>query len=148
MDLTEIIQPGMAKEEHYLVEEEHSASHVGSGSLRVLATPWMIAYIERVARDFLAERLPAGYSSVGVRVDVQHLAPSLVGSRVRIRVEVRSVEGMRVNFAVESWDGTEQIGAGEHQRVVIDEDRFLKRLEQRIAAKAGPGENPAAPNGE
>jgi predicted thioesterase len=54
---------------------------------------------------------------------------------------------MSVNFAVEAWDESEQIGAGEHQRVVIDEDRFLKRLEQRISAKAGSGENPAAPNG-
>jgi predicted thioesterase len=107
----------------------------------------MIAYIERVARDFLAEHLPPGYSSVGVRVDVRHLAPSLVGSRVRVRVGVGTIEGMRVNFAVEAWDESEQIGAGEHQRVVIDEDRFLKRLEQRISAKAGSGENPAAPNG-
>ena len=133
MDLIEIIQPGMGKEELYLVEEEHTAAHVGSGSLRVLATPWMIAYMERVARDFLSEHLPEGYSSVGVRVDVQHLAPSLVGSQVSVHARVLSLDGARVNFSVEAWDGPEQIGVGEHQRVVIDEARFLRR----IAAKTG-----------
>lgn len=136
MDLTEIIQPGMGKEEHYLVEDEHTAAHVGSGSLRVLATPWMIAYMERAARDFLSEHLPEGYSSVGVRVNVQHLAPSLVGSQVRVQVRVLSLDGLRVNFSVEAWDGAEQIGVGEHLRVVIDEARFLRR----IAAKTGSGD--------
>jgi predicted thioesterase len=136
MDLIEIIQPGMGKEALDRVEEEHTAAHVGSGSLRVLATPWMIAYMERVARDFLAEHLPEGYTSVGVRVDVQHLAPSLVGSQVRVHARVLTIDGTRVNFSVEAWDGAEQIGVGEHQRAVIDEARFLRR----IAAKTGDGE--------
>jgi predicted thioesterase len=142
MDVAEFIQPGMVKEEHYLVKEEHTASHVGSGSLRVLATPWMIGFMERAARDFLAERLPAGYTSVGVRVDVQHLAPSPVGSQVRVRAEVRSIEGVRIHFAVEAWDETEQVGAGEHHRVVVDEARFLRRIAAKITGEGG-----AAPNG-
>jgi predicted thioesterase len=140
MDLNEVIHPGMGKEELYRVEEEHTASHVGSGSLRVLATPWMIAYMERAARDFLSELLPEGYTSVGVRVDVRHLAPSPVGSRVRVNVRVLSLDGWRVNFSVEAWDGTKQIGVGEHQRVVVDEARFLSR----IAARIGSGEDSGA----
>ena len=133
MEVEKIFQPGMSKEETFTVEEQHTAVHVGSGSLRVLATPWMIAYMERVARKFLGELLPQGYSSVGVRVDVRHLAPSPVGSRVRAHVEVLSVEGTKVDFNVEAWDGEEKIGAGQHQRVVIDEARFLRR----VAAKTG-----------
>lgn len=132
MDLEHIIQPGMFKEETFLVEEKHSAMHVGSGSLRVLATPWMIAFIERVAQKFMGELLPEGYTSVGVRVDVQHLAPSPVGSRVTARAEVVSVEGSKVNFNVEAWDGVEKIGSGQHQRVAIDEARFLRRVAAKM----------------
>ena len=142
MDLSQIIHPGMSEEETYLVEEEYSAIHVGSGSLRVLATPWMIAFMERVARKFITGLLPEGYSSVGVRVDVQHLAPSPVGSRVTARAEVVSVEGSKVFFKVEARDEQELIGAGSHQRVVIDEARFLRR----VAAKQESLQNSTAPD--
>ncbi len=142
MDLSQVIQPGMSREDTYRVEEEYSAIHVGSGSLRVLATPWMIAFMERVARKFIADMLPEGYSSVGVRVDVQHLAPSPVGSRVTARAEVISVEGSKVFFKVEARDEQELIGAGSHQRVVIDEARFLRR----VAAKQESLQNRTAPD--
>ncbi len=115
-----------------LVGEQQLASHVGSGSARVLATPWMIAFMERVARDLLAEHLPQGYSSVGARVDVRHLAPTPLGTRVRARAEVIGVKGNRVDFAVQAWDEWEMIGEGSHQRVVIEEARFLRRLAQKM----------------
>jgi predicted thioesterase len=101
--------------------------------MRVLATPWMIAYMEHTARKFMGEHLPEGYSSVGVRVDVRHLAPTPVGNTVKVRVEILSVDGSRIDFRVEAWEGEEKIGDGQHQRVVIDEARFLRR----VAAKAG-----------
>jgi fluoroacetyl-CoA thioesterase len=132
MELDHIIKPGMSREETFPVKEEHSAIHVGSGSLRVLATPWMIAFMERVCQKLLAEHLPQGFTSVGARVDVQHLAPSPVGMVVKIRGEVVSVEGSKVNFQVEAWDEQEQIGAGQHLRVVIDEARFLRRVATKL----------------
>jgi fluoroacetyl-CoA thioesterase len=135
MDLNEILQPGLYKEETFQVTNEQTAVHVGSGAARVLATPWMIAFMERVSHGMLAAKLPAGYSSVGVVVNVRHLAPTPVGDRVRVRAEITSIDGWRVNFNVQAWDSQEQIGAGEHQRFVIDEQRFLKRA----AAKRQPG---------
>ena len=134
MELSDIIQPGMVREESFLVEEEHSAIHVGSGSLRVLATPWMIAFMERVSHRLLTCCLPEGYSSVGTHVDVRHLAPSPVGATIRVRVEVLSVEGNRVYFALEAWDNLEKIGEGKHERVVIEEARFLRRVEKKLAS--------------
>jgi len=132
MDLNEIFNPGMAREETFLIEEEHSAIHVGSGSLRVLATPWMIAFMENTARRLMAEHLPAGYSSVGAHVDVHHLAPTPVGARLRVHTEVIAVDGLKVTFAVTAWDDQEQVGVGQHLRVVIDEARFLKRVAAKI----------------
>jgi len=133
MDLSEFIQPGLVREDSYIVEEDQSAIHVGSGSLRVLATPWMIAFMEKTARLLLGERLPAGYSSVGAHVDVRHLAPSAVGARVRVRAEVLAVDGLKVSFAIQAWDEQEQIGAGQHLRVVIEEERFLRRISAKLS---------------
>jgi fluoroacetyl-CoA thioesterase len=95
-----------------------------------------------VARKFIAGLLPEGYSSVGVRVDVQHLAPSPVGSWVTARAEVVFVEGSKVFFKVEARDEQELIGAGSHQRVVIDEARFLRR----VTAKQESLQNSTAPD--
>lgn len=129
MDLEEVIQIGRVREESFQVVEEHLAIQVGSGGAPVLATPWLIAYMERVAYRMLAEVLSGGKSSVGVLVDVRHLAPTAVDSTVRVRAEIDELQGSRVMFKIQAWDEMEKIGEGIHQRVVIDEARFLKRVE-------------------
>jgi len=127
---------GMQSEQTFLVEEKYTAGHIGSGSLRVLATPSMIAFMERVAANFMQSQLPPGSSSVGVAVDVRHLAATPVGCTVRVTCEVTAIDGRRVDFAVEAWDEFEKVGEGRHRRVVIDVERFLKRLEAKLP-KAG-----------
>jgi fluoroacetyl-CoA thioesterase len=129
------LQPGAAREESFLVEEQHTAIQVGSGDSKVLATPWMIAFMERVSHRLLLEHLPQGASSVGVMVEVRHVAPSTVGGRIRVRVEVLKIEGSRVLFSVEAWDEQEQVGRGRHRRVIIDEARFLRRVEAKQRAR-------------
>ena len=129
MDINEVIQKGMIREEMFQVAEEHTAIHVGSGGSRVLATPWMIAFMERVAHRLLAENLPTGESSVGVLVDVRHLAPTPIGAAVRVQVEIVTLDGAQVTFSVQAWDQAEKIGEGRHQRVLINEARFQRRVE-------------------
>jgi len=131
MDIEKVIQKGMTREETFQVAEEHAAIHVGSGGSRVLATPWMIAFMERAAHRLLAENLPAGESSVGVLVDIRHLAPTPIGATVRVQVEIVTLDGAQVTFSVQAWDQVEKIGEGRHQRVVINEARFLRRLERK-----------------
>ncbi len=128
MDATQWIQPGMIEEISFQVEPQQSAQHLGSGSLRVFATPMMIAAMEGNSHRLLAKHLPEGYSSVGVLVNGRHLAPTPVGSTVRVRSEVLSVEGWKVLLKVQAWDETELIGDGQHERMVIDQVRFLKRV--------------------
>ena len=137
MDLSSIFQVGMQREEIFIVQEQHSASQVGSGSLRVLATPIMIARIERNSHLLLAERLPPGYSSVGAQIQMRHLAPSPIGSIVRIRSEIQALDGLRVSFIVQAWDQEEEIGVGEHIRFVIEEERFLRRVSAKAARMEG-----------
>ncbi|HEX9616011.1 MAG TPA: thioesterase family protein [Anaerolineales bacterium] len=134
MDLIQILRPGMQREETFRVEEEHAAIHIGSGSSRVLATPWMIAFMERVSHRLVSENLPQGYSSVGVVVDVRHLAPTPIGGTVRVRAEIIELNGLNVALVVQAWDESELVGEGRHQRVVIDEARFLKRVEAKKPA--------------
>lgn len=134
MKLDELIHPGMSREDSFPVTIENSAIHIGSGSSRVLATPWMITFMERVSHRLLMCCLPEGYSSVGTHLDIHHLAPTPVGATIRVRAEVESVEGIRVYFSVEAWDNLEKIGEGKHERVVIDEARFLRRVENKKAS--------------
>ena len=136
MDLSAHMKIGMSQEETFTVEEGHTAIHVGSGGSRVLASPWMIAFMERAARKLLGDHLPQGYSSVGVHVDVRHLAPTPVGSKVHARAEVTAIDGLKVDFSVQAWDETELIGEGTHRRVVIDEARFLRRVASKESAPA------------
>lgn len=134
MELTDLIHPGMTREDSFPISVDNSAIHLGSGSSRVLATPWMIAFMERVCHRLLTCCLPKGYSSVGTHLDVRHIAPTPVGATIRVRVEVLSLDGIRVNFSIEAWDDIEKIGEGKHERMVIDEARFLRRVDKKKAS--------------
>jgi predicted thioesterase len=135
MEWADILKVGMRREDVFAVQDEHSASHVGSGSARVLATPWMIAFMERTARDLLADVLPEGYSSVGVHVDIRHLAPSPIGSQVRTLVAITAIQGSKIDFTVHAWDEQELVGEGSHRRVVIEEARFLQRVSEKASTR-------------
>ena len=135
MELSDYIQVGMTNEETFRVEEQQTAAHVGSGALRVLATSSMIGFMESVSHRLLAQRLPQGYSSVGVMVEVRHLAPTPMGEQVRVRSEVVGIEGSRVEFTIQAWDAQEKIGEGRHQRAVIEQARFLRRVEAKMGGK-------------
>ena len=131
MNYQDILCPGMEYEEIFTIREEHLAPHVGSGAVRVLATPWMIAFMERVSHLLVKQHLPDGYSSVGVSVNVQHLAPTPLGCAVRVSSELAEVEGKQLSFNIKAWDEHELIGSGQHRRVVIEEKRFLRRVETK-----------------
>lgn len=131
MEFNECIEVGMRHEATFQVDEQYTAFHIGSGSLRVLATPSMIGFMERISHQLLARCLPEGYSSVGALVDVRHLAPTPIGWKVRVTSEVIEVEGRKVTLAVEAWDDLEKVGEGRHQRVVIDLNRFLQRVQAK-----------------
>lgn len=135
MDFSSLIQPGMIQEETYTVGEEHLASHIGSGEARVLATPWLIMFIERTSHRLIAQHLPVGFSSVGTMVELRHLAPTPLGGKVRVRAEVTAVENTKVTLSVQAWDEVELVGTGTHQRFIIDEARFLKRIASKSNTK-------------
>ncbi len=133
----ENIKPGVTGEKAITVTEAQSARHLGSGTIRVFATPAMIALMEQAAVEAIDRLLPAGQASVGVALNIRHLAATPVGQQVRARAEVTAVEGRQVTFHVQAWDETELIGEGTHTRFVIDLERYFQRLAAKTAKTGG-----------
>jgi predicted thioesterase len=128
MQVSELIAPGMTREETFLVEEQHTAYHIGSGDEKVLGTPWMISFMERVSNRLVAEHLPESQMSVGVHVDVRHLVATPVKAEIRVRAVVLEVVENRIKLSVEAWDSQDKIGDGRHLRVVVERERFMARV--------------------
>jgi fluoroacetyl-CoA thioesterase len=133
MDYTTIFHAGMTEEDTIPVTDADTAIQIGSGALRVLATPRLIAFMERCSHRLLARYLPAGLTTVGAFVEVRHLAPTPVGSTIRVRCEIIQLNGRLILFDVQAWDPQEQVGSGQHQRVIVDEARFLQRVASKIS---------------
>jgi fluoroacetyl-CoA thioesterase len=130
----ETLEPGLAAEASQAVTEALTAAHVGSGTLRVYATPCMVMFIEEVCRTMVEPYLAPGESTVGVSLKVRHLAATPVGQTVRCRAEVVDVNESVITFHVEVWDPAEKVGEGEHKRAVIDVERFLRRVQAKASA--------------
>ncbi len=106
----------------------------------VFGTPAMILLMEMAAAQAMVRFLPEGHISVGVEVNVRHLAATPVGERVRARATVIEVAGRLVKFEIEAHDRQQLIGSGTHVRSGVEVARFLRRLENRLPA---PGKEPA-----
>lgn len=118
-----------------VVGAEHLANRFKDASLPpVLATPVMILVMENAALNAIKPHLAAGQSALGTRVDVVHLAATPIGRTVIGEAEVTGVDGRRIEFVVRAFDGAEQVGAGTHQRTLIELDRFNERLKAKLGA--------------
>jgi predicted thioesterase len=118
-----------------LVGPEHLASQFKDSILPpVFATPMMILAMENAALNAVREFLDPGETAVGTKIDVSHLAPTPVGHRVRAEAEIVGVEGSHIYFTVTAWDNDEEIGRGTHERMVIDSNRLMKRLDHKAAS--------------
>jgi fluoroacetyl-CoA thioesterase len=110
----------------HAVTSADTASSLGSGDVPVLGTPRLLALAEAATVAALAGRLGAGQTSVGTRVELDHLAATPVGGRVRVRAELVAVDGRRLRFAITATDGTDAtVGRGTITRAVVDRDQFL-----------------------
>jgi len=135
------IRPGLRGEVKLVAAAEHSAKHLGSGAVQVLATPQMVLLMERASVAAVDPLLPAGYRTVGAQLTVRHLAPTPIGFEVTATAELLEVQGRRLIFRVEARDRPpnqpqvqgELVGEGTHERAIIN----LQRFGERVAQKAG-----------
>ncbi len=126
------IRAGLTGEREIQVEAAQTARHLGSGNVSVLATPEMIRLMEGAAVSAVDPLLPEGYSTVGIQVQVNHLAATPPGMRVRVRAELQQVDGRKLTFRVQAFDEVEQVGEGTHQRMIVELARFKQRVEAKL----------------
>lgn len=126
-----ILPPGLRAETEITVTEADTASRWGSGLVPVYSTPALVGQMENTAVVALKGHLPAGQTTVGGRIDVRHLAPTPVGMNVRASAELVEVAGRRLVFKIEAWDAVEKIGEATHERFVIDEAKFMARVQAK-----------------
>jgi predicted thioesterase len=133
------ITPGLIGTAEIVVGPEHTAPFVGSGRIAVLATPVMINVIEAAALAAVEHLLPAGHQSLGIKLDVSHIAATPIGLHVTATAEVVHVEGRTITFRVEARDEFELIGRGTHERVVVSLERFDERVQRKVRAASANG---------
>ncbi len=127
------IRPGLAGTAHLVVGPEHTAPRVGSGRIAVLATPVMINLIEAAALAAAEHLLPERHQSLGIHLDVRHVAATPVGLAVTATAEVVAVEGRTITFKVSARHAYEEIGGGTYQRVVVNVERFDQSVQRKVA---------------
>jgi len=131
MDPAFRLTPGLKGVAELRVGDEHTAPHVGSGKVPVLATPVLVNLLEAAALDAVEWLLPAGNQSLGTELDVRHFAATPIGMRIRAEAELVAIEGRKLRFRVWAVDDVERIGEGTHERVVVNVARFDRRMEEK-----------------
>ena len=121
------LDPGRRGGASLVVGDQDTAVALGSGDVEVLATPRLISLCEEATMKAVAGALGAGQTSVGVRVNFDHLAPVRVGSQVTAEAILEKVEGRRLIFTVTATDAAGLVGAGRVTRVVVDIEGFLAK---------------------
>jgi fluoroacetyl-CoA thioesterase len=121
-------EPGLRGEVLLTVSEADTAIALRSGDVPVLGTPRLLALCEEATVAALAGALDPGQTTVGMRVQLDHLAPTGVGGSVRAEAVLEKVEGPRLTFTVSAQDDRGLIGVGRVTRVMVDRERFLQKL--------------------
>lgn len=121
------IQTGLRATAELVVSDADTAPAFGSGTVPVLATPRLVALCEQAAFEAVADHLPSESTSVGMRVQLDHLAPTMPGATVTAEATLDKVSGRRLVFTVSASDPRGLIAAGKVTRVVVDVERFLDK---------------------
>ena len=123
-----MLEVGLKYQSRVVVSEDNTALKLGSGDMEVFATPAMIALMENAAMNAVASHLDAGATTVGTMMKSSHIKASALGATITAEAELVAVEGRRLSFTVKAWDDKGVIGEGEHERFVVDRERFLSKL--------------------
>ncbi len=125
------MQTGLKAQISEVVSEDNLAKSCGSGEVAVYGTPFMLALMEGAANKAVKAELEANQSTVGINVEISHLAPTPVGVEVKAEAELIAVDGKKLSFKIAAYDEKEKIGEGEHQRYIIDKDSFEMRAREK-----------------
>lgn len=130
-----MLTTGMKGSRELTVTEDLLANKVGSGLVAVYATPMMIAGIEGTAAGSVADALDEGKTTVGIQMNVSHVAATPAGMKVRFETELTEIapNGKVLTFRVAAYDEAGLIGEGTHQRAIVDKARFEAKAQAKKA---------------
>ena len=131
-------EAGLTHTQRVVVDRDRTIGFMGE-AMRVYATPSMVLDVERTCKDFLAEYLEPEQNSVGMRVEIDHLGPTLLNSWVDVNVTVAEVDRRKVTFEVEVKDPLDVVGKAKHIRFIVDLAKQKERLEAKRAKLAELG---------
>lgn len=125
---------GIKGYQEWIVTEDKLAYNVGSGTVAVLATPMMIAGLEGTAAGSVADVIGEGKTTVGMHLNVSHVAATPLGMKVRFETELTEIapNGKVLTFAVRAFDEAGLIGEGTHQRAIVDKERFEAKCQAKL----------------
>lgn len=123
-----MLKTGLKNSAEITVTETLSAKSMGSGSLSVLATPALIAGMENICMNCVQPFLEEGYTTVGTKVDVSHIAATPLGDTVTYTCELTEIDRRRLVFTVSAFDSKGKTGEGTHERFIVDAQRFMSKL--------------------
>ena len=121
------VEPGLAASVELTVAVVDTAAAMSTGDVPVIATPRIVALAEEASVQAVDGHLAEGSTSVGMRIQLDHLAPTAIGGRVVAEAKLDKVEGRRLCFSVSINDERGLVAAGKVTRVVVERDRFLDR---------------------
>lgn len=112
----------------YQVAKNQTAKSMGSGDLDVLATPALVAMMENCAKYLVADELSVEQTTVGFKMDLNHLAPSAIGAEITVEAKLTEAVDQKLFFFINAYDQAALIGTASHQRVIVKTAAFLKKL--------------------
>lgn len=121
------LEPGLTATVTTTVSDADTATALGSGEVAVLGTPRVVALVEQATVAALQHRLAPGQTSVGMRVQLDHLAPTAVGAEVTAEATLEKIQGRRLVFTVAANDERGLVAAGRVTRVLVESERFLEK---------------------
>ncbi len=125
------IEVGIVGVSEKKVEHKDTAMAFGSGSIEVFATPLMIGLMENSALNAVDNKLPEGFSTVGINVNVDHIAATPVGMMVKSEATLIAIDGKKLTFKVEAFDEEKMIGKGTHTRFIVDSEKFNNKVNKK-----------------
>ena len=126
------LRPGLEGHAETMVEAADTALEVGSGDLRVYATPCLAAMMEGAACACLEGLLPEDQTSVGISLNLRHTATTPVGMAVSAKAVLTAVEGKKLTFEITASDEAGEIGTAIHERVIVNTERFLQKTYDKL----------------
>lgn len=115
------------------VTDDNTAAALGSGTLRVFSTPAMVALMEKTAWESVSAYLSEGESTVGISLDIKHLAATPVGDTVTCESELVEIDRRRLVFSLKVTDSVDVIGEGRHERFIISNEKFMAKAASKLA---------------